>query len=41
MHPLGIGVLYNRALIDLLVADALPIDYVEIIPERSWTLRSA
>ncbi len=39
MHPLGIGVLYNRALIDLLVADALPIDYVEIIPERSWTDR--
>jgi uncharacterized protein (UPF0276 family) len=39
MRRLGVGVLYNRALTDLLLAEELPVDYVEIIPERSWTDR--
>jgi len=39
VRRLGVGVLYNRALTDLLLARELPVDYVEIIPERSWTDR--
>jgi uncharacterized protein (UPF0276 family) len=39
MRPLGVGVLYNRALTELLLVRALPVDYVEIIPERCWTDR--
>jgi uncharacterized protein (UPF0276 family) len=39
VKPLGVGVLYNRALTELLLSGALPVNYVEIIPDRSWTDR--
>jgi uncharacterized protein (UPF0276 family) len=39
VRAVGVGVLYNRALTKLLLARALPVDYVEVIPERCWTDR--
>jgi uncharacterized protein (UPF0276 family) len=41
VDQLGVGILYNRAVTELLLTGALPVDYVEIIPERSWTDRGA
>jgi uncharacterized protein len=33
---IGVGVLYNRALTEPLLARELPVDYVEVIPDRCW-----
>ncbi|MER6949679.1 DUF692 family multinuclear iron-containing protein [Nonomuraea sp. NPDC000554] len=38
-RALGVGVLYNRALTELLLTRSLPVDYVEIIPDRCWSDR--
>jgi len=34
--PVGVGVIHNRALTEALLAGTLPVDYVEIIPDRYW-----
>jgi uncharacterized protein (UPF0276 family) len=36
---LGIGVVYNRPLTGLLLAGELPVDFVEVIPDRCWSDR--
>lgn len=39
MRALGIGVVYNRPLTELLLAGELPVDFVEVIPDRCWSDR--